>query len=62
MRNDWQPQLNAHGNSVVFPLDDTRAHDLDNPCWCDPFMDENIEVHNSHDGRERLERGWNKPS
>lgn len=44
--------------STVFPIDDLREHDPDDQkCWCHPWWDEGILVHNSMDGREAYEEG-----
>lgn len=45
----------------VIPLDDLRPHSTDDPCWCKPFIEDGIVVHNSMDGREQYEAG-RKPS
>lgn len=37
----------------VYPLNDLREHDVENPkCWCQPFYEDHILVHNSLDQRE----------
>lgn len=54
--NMWQ----AIGTEVM-PIDDLREHREGPACWCLPFYDENILVHNSLDGREFYERGERKP-
>lgn len=46
----------------VSPLDDLRAHGSGMRCWCNPFMDGDVIVHNALDGREKYERGERKPS
>jgi hypothetical protein len=45
----------------VYPIDDLREHSLMD-CWCGPFDDDGITVHNSLDGREMYECGERKPS
>lgn len=55
-----QPAWAIDGNHVI-PLDDLRPHSLTD-CWCQPFDDEGVIVHNSMDQRERYERGEVKPS
>lgn len=45
----------------VRPIDDLRPHDMTEACWCKPFFDEHVLVHNSMDRREEFERG-RKPS
>jgi hypothetical protein len=46
----------------VWPLDDLRPHLSAFHCWCRPFDDEGVWVHNSLDQRELFERGERKPS
>lgn len=41
----------------VLPDGDWRDHDVDAPCWCAPYQDDGVIVHNSMDQRERYERG-----
>jgi len=41
----------------VIPLDDLRPHEESSECWCAPFDDEGVWVHNSMDKREFAERG-----
>lgn len=44
-------------STYVVPLDDLREHDPENAeCWCCPWYDGDILVHNSADGRELSER------
>ncbi|MGP0076188.1 MAG: hypothetical protein ACLPWF_30065 [Bryobacteraceae bacterium] len=45
----------------VYPINDLRKHSL-RDCWCRPFDDEGVTVHNSLDGREQYERGERKLS
>jgi hypothetical protein len=42
----------------VVPNDDLRMHALSRQCWCKPwwYLDDDIVVHNSLDGREKFER------
>lgn len=44
----------------VFPLYDLRGHEEGSECWCRPFYDEDVLVHNAMDGREKYERGAKK--
>jgi hypothetical protein len=46
----------------VYPLDDLREHELSLDCWCKPYDDEGVIVHNSMDQREKYETGERKPS
>jgi hypothetical protein len=46
----------------VLPIDDAREHDYGEKCWCQPFDDDGVLVHNSADEREKFERGERKPS
>lgn len=44
----------------VVPCGDTRLHTLCHSCWCEPSVDLDDPftcIHNSHDGREKFERG-----
>ena len=41
----------------VIPLNDLRPHQEAPECWCRPFDDDGIWVHNSMDKRELAERG-----
>ena len=42
----------------VYPLNDLREHDIESPdCWCNPFYEDDILVHNSMDEREQYEQG-----
>lgn len=40
----------------VIPQDDARDHERGEGCWCEPFKDGNVLVHNSLDRREVFER------
>lgn len=46
----------------VVPRADLREHRFGRKCWCKPFEEDGVIVHNSMDGRERFERGERKPS
>lgn len=46
----------------VMPRDDLREHAFGWKCWCKPFDEDGIIVHNSMDGRERFERAERKAS
>jgi hypothetical protein len=46
----------------VAPNDDLMPHISGAGCWCKPFWDEEILVHNAMDERERYERGERKVS
>lgn len=41
----------------VVPYQDLKEHDVDDICWCRPYEDDGVIVHNSMDKRERYERG-----
>jgi len=42
----------------VYPVNDFREHVTDgSPCWCKPTEDEGVIIHNSMDGREKIETG-----
>ena len=54
----WQSDLDEHGWQV-WPTNDLREHDLDirrERCWCRPFWEDHVLVHNSMDGREKQGR------
>lgn len=54
--SDDEETSNVH----VMPLGDLREHVSSCDCWCHPqpdIEDETVIVHNSMDGRERLEAG-----
>jgi hypothetical protein len=46
----------------VIPVNDLRDHVYGGECWCKPVDDEGMWVHNSADGREKLEEGRGVPS
>jgi len=37
----------------VSPVGDLKPHLSGAGCWCNPFMDDEVIVHNSLDGREK---------
>jgi hypothetical protein len=51
----------ASGERHVMPIDDLKAH-YTYDCWCVPFDEDGIWVHNSMDGRELYERGERRVS
>jgi len=51
---EWLAQDNP---PEVTPINDLRPHTVGKRCWCKPFYDEDILVHNALDGRETLEFG-----
>jgi hypothetical protein len=54
----WAAIVREDGTPCVYPLNDLRPHDLQiNGCWCRPFWDDHVIVHNSMDQREAYERG-----
>ncbi len=46
----------------VVPRNDLREHVFGRKCWCKPFEEDGVIVHNSADGRERFERLERKAS
>lgn len=54
----WETDTLPH----VMPINDLRDHTLSTDCWCRPFSDEGVIVHNSMDRREEYERGERKAS
>ncbi len=62
MNKDTCPELSWKVDGThVYPVDDLRAHSVTD-CWCQPFDEDGISVHNSLDKREFYERGERKPS
>lgn len=55
--NGWRAILTIYGERIVIPVDDLREHDLDKACWCHPFTEDGVLVHNSLDKRETYEQG-----
>jgi hypothetical protein len=53
----WMATTTAKGTPCVYPIDDIKPHEIDAPCWCIPFDDDGVIVHNSMDRREEYERG-----
>jgi hypothetical protein len=51
---EWLAQDNP---PEVTPINDLRPHMVGKKCWCKPFYDEDVLVHNALDGRETLEFG-----
>jgi hypothetical protein len=48
----WKAQS---GPMEVTPIDDSREHEAGEGCWCTPTVQSGVIVHNSLDGRERVE-------
>ena len=47
----------------VAPINDLKPHEIGKvECWCNPFMDGDVLVHNAMDGRKAFERLKTKPS
>lgn len=61
MNSGWLVITDAYSRHVM-PAGDLREHEVDEDCWCEPFMSDGITVHNSADGREGYERGERRPS
>jgi hypothetical protein len=51
----WDTVEAPDGMFHVVPTNDLRPHGLDTACWCQPFDDEGVWVHNSLDRREFYE-------
>jgi len=49
---DWQVVENARGEMHVEPVADSREHEHDHRCWCRPWLDESVWVHNAADKRK----------
>jgi hypothetical protein len=61
----WTNIMQKNGASThVVPLNDLREHEEDATCWCDPRVDEelNLVTHQSADNREAFETGERKPT
>lgn len=39
----------------IWPLNDLREHQLSAQCWCKPYQDTLLVIHNAADGREFFE-------
>jgi hypothetical protein len=53
----WVVTTLDDGTRCVYPTNDLRPHTIEGECWCDPFEDDGVIVHNSMDRREEHERG-----
>jgi hypothetical protein len=53
----WRAILTETGERHALPIDDLRPHDESAGCWCRPFLDGEVLVHNAMDSREQVERG-----
>lgn len=61
----WKNITQKNGVSIhVVPLNDLREHAEEATCWCNPQVDEelNLVTHNSADNREAFETGERKPT
>ena len=55
--NDWRAILLSNGERHAVPCDDLRPHMLEGDwCWCNPYYDDGVWVHNAMDRREFVER------
>lgn len=61
INSDGSPMWLATSEHVI-PMDDLRPHEESSQCWCRPFDEDGIWVHNSMDKRELAERGEIVPS
>jgi hypothetical protein len=52
----WQV-IETEGLPHVVPYQDLKPHGVVGECWCHPYEDDGVIVHNSMDKRERYERG-----
>ena len=46
----------------VWPKDDLKPHHRGSACWCAPYDDGGVMVHQAMDQREKYERGERLPS
>lgn len=44
-------------NTVVEPINDLAEHEESLDCLCNPYIEDDVLVHNSFDGREYAEEG-----
>lgn len=58
----WRALALECGERHVLPIGDLRPHEESPRCWCRPFDDEGVWVHNSLDRREFVERGEQRQS
>ena len=58
--NDWRAVLLDNGERHVIPRGDLKPHGCFTDCWCRPFDDDGVLVHNSMDRREFVERSETK--
>ncbi len=56
MSNGWRVAM-EDGQTQVTPVDDLKPHESGEGCWCHPFWEDDILVHNSMDKREEWENG-----
>lgn len=54
--NGWAVVEMMDGKMCCYPRNDAREHDLEAPCWCNPFYRDGILIHQSADRREENER------
>jgi hypothetical protein len=54
--NTWLV-IETEGFPHVVPYEDLKEHNVDGECWCSPYEDDGVIVHNSMYNRERYERG-----
>ena len=62
LSGQWLVHWMADGGYQVSPIGDLSPHDDGFGCWCRPYDDDGICVHNSMDRRELKERGEVRPS
>lgn len=53
----WIGELLDNGERHVWPSRDLKPHETSKECWCRPFDDDGVTVHNAMDQREQYERG-----
>jgi hypothetical protein len=60
----WAVQYNYDTRKIhVIPIDDLRAHEEVDDCWCKPHVDEQgVCVHHAMDGRVEYETDERRPS
>lgn len=51
----WAVIETMDGQMSCYPVGDSREHELEAPCWCRPFYEGGVLVHQSADRREEGE-------
>ena len=57
MGQHWEVSIEPGQPAHVIPIGDLKPHTETADCWCKPWDDEGVLVHNAMDRREYYERG-----